>query len=43
MVQPGRAHMEVRCMRFAFWITKATDTNSVHLTLTAVHRQKCLV
>jgi hypothetical protein len=43
MIQPDRAHMTVRCMRFAFWITKATDTNSVHVKLTGVHRQKCIV
>jgi len=35
--------MTVGCMRLALCITKATDKNSVHLTLTAVHRQKCLV
>ena len=37
------AHITARRMRFAFYITKATDRNSVHVTLTAVRRQICLV
>jgi hypothetical protein len=43
IVQSDRAHMTERCMPFAFWKTKATDTNSVHVKLTGLHRQKCIV
>jgi len=30
----------IRGMRFAFWITKATDTHSEYLTLIAFQRQQ---
>jgi hypothetical protein len=30
----------IRCMRFACWITKATDTHSEYVILTAFLRQK---
>jgi hypothetical protein len=32
----------IRRMRFACWITKATDTHSEYITLTAFPRQKRL-
>jgi hypothetical protein len=42
MVQPDRAQVTIQCMPIEFWITKATDTNSVYVTRTVVYRQQCL-
>ena len=35
MVQPHRPQMEIRRMRFACWITKATDTHSQYVIIIA--------
>jgi hypothetical protein len=32
----------IRCMRFAYWITKATDTSSEYVIFTAFPRQQWL-
>ena len=37
MVQPDRSQMKTRRMRVAYWITKATDTLSEYVLLTAFH------
>jgi hypothetical protein len=44
MVEPDRLQMTniIRRMRFACWITKATDTHSEYVILTAFPRQQCL-
>ena len=36
MVEPDRTHMAVWCMRFACWISKATDTCSEYAILIAL-------
>jgi hypothetical protein len=42
MVEPDRPQMTIRYMRFACWITKATDTHSEYVILSAFPRQKWL-
>jgi hypothetical protein len=42
MVQPDRPQMEIRRMRFACWVTKATDTHSEYVILIAFPRQQWL-
>jgi hypothetical protein len=43
MVEPYRPHDNIiRRMRFACWITKATDTHSVYVILIAFPRQQWL-
>ena len=47
MEKHGRARQAtddniIRRMRFACWITKATDTHSEYVILTAFQRQQCL-
>jgi hypothetical protein len=32
----------IRCMRFAYWMTKATETQSEYIILTAFPRQQWL-
>jgi hypothetical protein len=39
MVEPDMAQMTIRRIRFACWVTKATDTRSVHVLLIAFPRQ----
>jgi len=41
-VQPGRPQMTIWRTRIACWITKATNTNSEYLILTAVPLQQWL-
>jgi len=40
IVQQSRSHMTVWRVRFACWITKATDTHSEYVILTAFPRQQ---
>ena len=43
MVEPDRPHDNIiQRMRFACWITKATDTHSEYVILTAFPRQQWL-
>ena len=42
IVDRGRPYMTVWLMRFAYWITKATNTNSQYVTLIAYPLQQWL-
>jgi hypothetical protein len=43
MVQPDSPQMTIiRSMRFACWVTKATDTHSEYIIIIAFPRQQCL-
>ena len=42
MVQPDRPQMTIRRMRFARWITKATDRHSEYVTLIALRLKQWL-
>jgi hypothetical protein len=42
IVEPDRPQMAIRRMRFACWITKATDTHSEYVILIAFPRQQWL-
>ena len=42
IVEPGRPHMTIWRIRFACWITKATDTLSEYVILISFHGQKWL-
>jgi hypothetical protein len=42
MVEPDRPQTIIRRMRFAFWISKATNTESGYVTLTAFPLQQWL-
>ena len=41
-VEPDRPQMTIRIMRIAFWIPKATNTQSEHVILTAFPPQQWL-
>ena len=42
MVEPGRPQIRIRRVRFACWITKATDAHSEYVILTASPRKQRL-
>jgi hypothetical protein len=42
VVEPDRAQMAVRHLRFACWITKATNIDSEYVIFIALPSQKCL-
>ena len=42
MVEPDRPQMTIRRMRFACWVTKATDTHSEYIILIAFPLQQWL-
>jgi len=42
MVERDRAQMAIRRMRFAYWISKATDTHSEYVTIIAFPQQQWL-
>jgi hypothetical protein len=42
MVKPDRSQMTIRCMLFACWITKATDTHSEYIIVIAFPVQQWL-
>ena len=37
IVEPGRAHMTIRRMRMAYWISKATNTHTGYVVLVTFH------
>ena len=42
ILQPGRPQLTIRRMRIAYWITKATNTHSEYVILTAFPPQQWL-
>jgi len=42
IVEPGRPHMTIWRIRFACWITEATDTLSEFVIFISFHGQQCL-
>ena len=42
IAEPGRPQMTILCMRFACWVTKATDTHSEYVIRIAFPLQQWL-
>jgi hypothetical protein len=42
IVEPGRPQMTIGLMRIAWWILKATNTNSEYVLFTAIPQQQWL-
>jgi len=40
IVEPDRLQMTIRRMRFAYWLTKTTDTHSEYLTIIVFPQQQ---